>query len=68
MSKKQTHYEETRFGFEYGALSIERMWSHDGHVCIRIVERKSKKSKYVDIQASPTGRKIHVRRGTEADG
>jgi len=55
------HYEETRYGFEYGAVSVERMWNRDGYVCIRIVARDS--GKYVDIQASPKGRNLYVSNG-----
>lgn len=63
---KDIHYEETRYGFEYGAVAVERMWNHDGYVCIRLVCRKS--GKYVDVQASPKGYSLHVTQGNEKQG
>jgi hypothetical protein len=64
--ERPVHYAETRYGFEYGALSIERMWSHNGYVCIRLVARPG--GEYVDVQASPKGRKLHVTTGNERTG
>lgn len=63
---KDIHYEETRYGFEYGAASIERMWHHGGYVCLRVVCRST--GKYVDLQVSPKGRRIHVHEGNEKQG
>src|SRR5690606_13692013 len=63
MEQKVTHYAETRYGFEYGAVSVERMFSHNGYVGIRLVCYAS--GEYVDVQVSPKGRKMHVMSGND---
>lgn len=55
------HYAETPYGFEYGALSVERCWSHEGACCIRI--RSIPTGKFVDVQTTPKGRKMYVSSG-----
>ena len=55
------HHAWTKYGFEYGPLSIERCWSHNGHVCIRI--RSIETGKFVDVQTTPKGRKLFVSTG-----
>lgn len=55
------HYAETPYGFEYGALSVERCWSHNGAVCVRI--RSVPTGKFVDVQVTPAGRKLYVSTG-----
>lgn len=65
---KDTHYEETRYGFEYGAVSVERMWSHKGRVCIRLVCRGTRAERYVDVEVTPKGNKMYVSSGSEKDG
>lgn len=62
----QVHYAETRYGFEYGAVSVERMWNHKGYVAIRLVCRES--GKYVDVQVSPKGYTVYVTEGNEKAG
>lgn len=63
MNDQDIHYAETRYGFEYGAASIERMYSHRGMVGIRIVCHKT--GEYVDVQVSPGGRRMHVTKGND---
>ena len=63
MSDPAVHYAETRYGFEYGAVSIERMYSHKGMVGIRLVCYKT--GEYVDVQVSRAGRKMHIQRGND---
>lgn len=60
------HYAETRYGFEYGAAAVERMWNYRGYVCLRVVCRST--GEYVDLQVSPKGRRIHVHAGNEKQG
>lgn len=55
------HYRETDYGFEYGAIRIERITSQDGRVFIGIGPRDAKACVYfIDIYASPTGKSIRV--------
>lgn len=51
MEEKPAHYKETRYGFEYGAATVERFHSQDGHVCIQL--RSSKE--LLDIRVTKTG-------------
>lgn len=55
--------ELTDFGFNFGALIVERMWSDKGYVAVRLRAGRTD----VIVQASPTGRTVHVTR-TERKG
>lgn len=49
----------TAFGFDFGALIVERMWHHKGYVAVRI---RTAHDDGVIVQSSPTGRVLHVQR------
>ena len=61
MSDPAIHHAETRYGFEYGPLSIERCWSHNGYCAIRI--RSLTTGEFIDVQTTPKGRKLHTTTG-----
>lgn len=47
MSAELIHYAETRFGFEYGAAKVERMFSDKGTVHIRICSKRCELIVYI---------------------
>jgi hypothetical protein len=54
---KPTHYVETRYGFEYGAVAVERFCSHrGGAVTIGLKTRH----RVVEVYASASGRSVRV--------
>lgn len=54
---------ETTYGFEFGDLAVERLFTHKGYVAVRL--RSVATGKYVDVQVSPTGRSFHVKQGKD---
>lgn len=61
MNDEKLHYAETRFGFEYGAATVERIASNRGTVVIGVRPRGSYKGR-IEIYVSPTGRSIRAYR------
>lgn len=57
-----THYAETKYGFEYGAAAIERTWSIDGRICVSIRRRNGPQPyrQHVSIVVSAKGNSIRV--------
>ncbi len=55
------HYIETQYGFQYGNADVSRCFSHKGMVFVRIASRTT--GKFVDVQVSAKGRKMHVSTG-----
>lgn len=57
-SEEQTRYEETKYGFRFGALLVERAASlGDGRVCIGIT---TDTGQLLHVYASKTGRSLRV--------
>jgi len=54
--EQEVHYRETKYGFEYGALTIERLFSVEGYV---YVSAKTKRDE-VQICCSPRGRSLRI--------
>lgn len=55
------HHAETKYGFEFGAVKVERIASHDGRVFIGIGPRDAGDGVYaIEVYASPTGKSIRV--------
>lgn len=52
----------TKYGFDFGALRVERVVEHKGYVVVRICNRIS--GKYVDVSTTPKGKKQYVSVGT----
>lgn len=63
------NFKETQYGFEYGALAVERAISTDaGYVVISVVpivkgEKDYKRGLW--IECTPKGRKVKIRRATD---
>jgi hypothetical protein len=55
MSGDQHIYEETRYGFRYGAATIERTASHKGYVIFTVATTAGRE--FV-MTVSPSGRKV----------
>lgn len=49
---------DTRYGFRFEDIIVERLFSFRGHAAVRI--RSFRTGKYVDVQLSATGRTFHV--------
>ena len=47
MSDEPIHYRETRYGFEYGAAGVERVFNDKGRVVLRILTPRQEASIYV---------------------
>lgn len=50
--------ELTEYGFNFGALIVERMWSEKGYAAVRL----RTDSVSIIVQASPNGRSVYVQR------
>lgn len=61
MSDPEVHGAITRFGFEFGWLTAERIWSQKGAVCLRVRNRRT--GEYIDITATASGYKTHINNG-----
>ena len=51
----------TKFGFKFGNIRAERLWSHKGASCVRLINIVD--GTYVDLQTSPKGKKSNVQQG-----
>lgn len=45
------HYKETRYGFEYGAAKVKRIFNREGQVCITLKTERE----VIDIRVTKTG-------------
>ena len=66
LEKKQMHYKETKFGFEYGNAKIQRLFSDEkkGWVTISIESEKYKGNNHIQVYITKTGKiRIHSREG-----
>lgn len=51
MSEKPTHFAQTKYGFEFGAATVERLAMHENHVYLRI--KTSRET--LDVRVTPSG-------------
>lgn len=53
---KAIRYEEQKYGFGYGAANVERVFSREGHVVLKVYT----KHRVLELRVTPAGRKIKV--------
>ena len=56
MADKPIRYEETTYGFNFGAANVERVASHKGYACIKVYTQH----RVLNLYVTPQGRKIVV--------
>jgi hypothetical protein len=56
MSNDPIHYRETKYGFEYGAASVERTASHKGHILMLI----KTPYRWLEVRVTPKGQNIET--------